>query len=74
MDEIPQYEIARNAVDVYSHLLPVNGTYSAGAMVEFIKLAYEIDERRQTECAAIERCVVKIVKHWNEIRTTIRRS
>jgi hypothetical protein len=74
MDEIPQWEIAKNAVNVYSHLLPTCGTYSAGALIEFIKLAYEVDERRQSECDAIEKCVVKIVKDWNVIRTTIRRS
>jgi hypothetical protein len=74
MDEKPQWEIAKNAVYSYADLLPTCGTYSAGAMVSFIKLAYEMDERRQMECDAIERCVVKIVKDWNVIRTTIRRS
>lgn len=74
MDEIPQWEIAKNAVNAYSHLLPTCGTYSAGALVEFIKLAYEVDEHRQAECDAIEKCVVKIVKDWNSIHTTIRRS
>lgn len=74
MNEIPQWEIAKNAVNTYSHLLPTCGTYSAGAMVEFIKLAYEMDGRRQEECDAIEKCVVKIVKDWNAVRTTIRRS
>lgn len=74
MDEIPQWEIAKNAVNTYSHLLPTNGTYSAGAMIEFIKLAYSMNKRRQEECDAIEKCVVKIVKDWNAIRTTIRRS
>jgi hypothetical protein len=74
MDETPQWEIAKNAVNTYSYLLPTHGTYSAGALIEFIKLAYEMDERRQAECDAIEKCVVKIVKDWNAIRTTIRRS
>ena len=73
-EEIPEWEVARNAVNTYSHLLPTSGTYSAGALVEFIRLAYEMDERRQIECDAIEKCVVKIVKDWNAIRTTIRRS
>jgi hypothetical protein len=74
MDEIPQWEIAKYAVNTYSHLLPTVGTYSAGALIEFIKLAYEMDVRRQAECDAIEKCVVKIIKDWNAIRTTIRRS
>ena len=74
MDEKPQCEIAKNAVYSYADLLPTCGTYSAGAMVSFIKLAHEMDERRQMECDAIERCVVKIVKDWNAIHTTIRRS
>lgn len=72
-EEIPEWKIAKNAVNTYSHLLPTNGTYSAGALIEFIKLAYKMDKRRRMECDAIERCVTKIVKQWNEIRITIKR-
>lgn len=74
MDEIPQWEIARNAVNIYSYLLPTSGTYSPEAMVNYIKLAYEMDERRQAECDAIKKCVVKIVKCFETVTTTIRRS
>lgn len=73
MDEIPQWEIAKNAVYSYADLLPTCGTYSAGAMVSFIKLAHQMDESTQAECDAIERCVSKIVKDWNAIRVTVHR-
>lgn len=72
-EEPPRWEIAKRAVNSYSHLLPTCGTYSAEVMIELIRLAYKMDEHRQEECDAIERCVVKIVKDWKEIRTTIRR-
>lgn len=68
-----QHEIAKYAVDVYSYLLPTNGTYTAHELVSLIRSAYKMDARREEECDAIERCVVKIVKHFGTIRTTIRR-
>jgi hypothetical protein len=74
MDEIPQWEIARYAVNAYSYLLPTSGVYSPDAMINYIKLAHEMDERTKAECDAIKKCVVKIVKCFETVTTTIRRS
>lgn len=73
MEEIPQYMIAKYAVEVYSYLLTEMGTYTAKQFTDKIKSVYEMDERRQEEIDAIEKCVVKIVKYWDGYRTTIRR-
>lgn len=74
MDEIPQWEVARKAVNAHSHLLPTSGVYSPEAMVNYIKLAHEMDEHTQAECDAIEKCVVKIVKCFETITITIKRT
>lgn len=74
MDKIPQWKIAKYAVDVYSYLLPTNGTYTAHKLTSLIRSAYKMDARRKEECDAIEGCVVKIVKHFETITATIRRS
>lgn len=68
-----QYEIAKYAVDVYSHLLPMNGRYSGADLVRYIEMAYEIDTRRRVECDAVERCVLEIKKYDSEIRVKISR-
>lgn len=66
-----QHEIAKYAVDAYSYLLPANGTYTPQEFVSLIRAAYKMDARREAECEAVERCVLKIVKHYGEIRTKI---
>lgn len=73
MDNIPQYMIAEYAIKVYSYLLTEMGTYTANQLTDKIRSAYEMDERRQEEIDAIEKCVIKIIRDWNGYRTTIRR-
>lgn len=71
--EIPQYMIAEYAVRVYSSLLTEMGTYTPKQLTDKIKSTYEMNERRQEEIDAIEKCVVKIIRNWDGYRTTIKR-
>lgn len=73
MKEIPQYMIAEYAVRVYSPLLTEIGTHTPKQLTDKIRSTYEMNERRQAEIDAIEKCVIKIIKDWNGYRTTIRR-
>lgn len=68
-----EYEIAKYAVDAYSHLLPMNGRYSGADLAHYIEIAYEMNARRRIECDAVERCVLEIKKYYSEIRVKISR-